>query len=101
MFVGDVSDKMASHRHSRLRSPRCRLFFLHCRDCLPSRVNGYLASHKNSAPNMKTSVPALSSFASGLTAETAFDVLAVARKLMAGGKDVIALQIGDSPFPTT
>ncbi len=50
---------------------------------------------------MSASVPALSSFASGLTAETAFDVLAVARKLMAGGKDVIALQIGDSPFPTT
>ncbi|MBM3979855.1 MAG: aminotransferase class I/II-fold pyridoxal phosphate-dependent enzyme [Planctomycetes bacterium] len=50
---------------------------------------------------MSASVPALSSFASGLTTETAFDVLAVARKLQAGGKDVIALQIGDSPFPTT
>ncbi len=50
---------------------------------------------------MSTSVLTLSSFASGLTAETAFDVLAVARQLMAGGKDVIALQIGDSPFPTT
>ena len=50
---------------------------------------------------MSTSGPALSSFASGLTTETAFDVLAVARKLQAGGKDVIALQIGDSPFPTT
>ncbi|VTR90756.1 aspartate aminotransferase : Aminotransferase, class I and II OS=Planctomyces maris DSM 8797 GN=PM8797T_14147 PE=3 SV=1: Aminotran_1_2 [Gemmata massiliana] len=50
---------------------------------------------------MSTSAPTLSSFASGLTTETAFDVLAVARKLMAGGKDVIALQIGDSPFPTT
>lgn len=45
--------------------------------------------------------PALSAFARGLTAETAFDVLAVARKLQAGGKDVIALQIGDSPFPST
>ena len=50
---------------------------------------------------MPTDIPALSSFARGLIAETAFDVLAVARKLMAGGKDVIALQIGDSPFPTT
>ena len=50
---------------------------------------------------MTTAVPALSTFARGLTAETAFDVLAVARKLMDGGKDVIALQIGDSPFPTT
>jgi aspartate aminotransferase len=45
--------------------------------------------------------PALSHFARGLTAETAFDVLAVARKLQASGKDVIALQIGDSPFPST
>ena len=43
----------------------------------------------------------LSSFASGLIAETAFDVLAVAKKLQAAGKDVIALQIGDSPFPST
>jgi aspartate aminotransferase len=45
--------------------------------------------------------PSLSAFATSLTAETAFDVLAVARKLQAGGKDVIALQIGDSPFPST
>jgi aspartate aminotransferase len=50
---------------------------------------------------MSISGPALSSFASGLTTETAFDVLTVARKLKAGGKDVIALEIGDSPFPTT
>src|SRR5207249_12038522 len=45
--------------------------------------------------------PSLSAFAGGLTAETAFDVLAVARRLKAAGKDVIELQIGDSPFPTT
>src|SRR5258707_2284410 len=50
---------------------------------------------------MSTGTPVLSTFASGLTAETAFDVLAVARKLQSAGKDVIALQIGDSPFPTT
>jgi aspartate aminotransferase len=43
----------------------------------------------------------LSSFARGLSAETAFDVLAVARRLKAAGKDVVELQIGDSPFPTT
>src|SRR5579885_1530722 len=43
----------------------------------------------------------LSSFARGLTAETAFDVLAVAKRLKAGGKDVVELQIGDSPFATT
>jgi aspartate aminotransferase len=35
-----------------------------------------------------------------LSAETAFDVLAVASRLEAAGKDVIELQIGDSPFPT-
>lgn len=45
--------------------------------------------------------PTPSAFARGLTAETAFDVLAVAKRLKAGGKDVIELQIGDSPFPTT
>jgi aspartate aminotransferase len=43
----------------------------------------------------------LSSFARGLSAETAFDVLAVAKRLKALGKDVIELQIGDSPFPST
>jgi aspartate aminotransferase len=43
----------------------------------------------------------LSAFARGLCAETAFDVLAVARLLQAQGKDVIELQIGDSPFPST
>jgi aspartate aminotransferase len=42
----------------------------------------------------------VSSFARGLSAETAFDVLAVAQRLKAQGKDVIELQIGDSPFPT-
>src|SRR5260370_36392803 len=43
----------------------------------------------------------LSSFAGGLRSETAFDVLAVARRLQAEGKDVVELQIGDSPFPST
>jgi aspartate aminotransferase len=43
----------------------------------------------------------LSQFARGLTAETAFDVLAVAKKLKAAGKDVVELQIGDSPFPSS
>src|SRR5213593_2168498 len=45
--------------------------------------------------------PALSRFARGLQSETAFDVLAVARRLQAQGKDVIGLHIGDSPFATT
>jgi len=43
----------------------------------------------------------LSKFASGLSTETAFDVLAVARRLKTLGKDVIELQIGDSPFSST
>jgi aspartate aminotransferase len=47
------------------------------------------------------SAPSLSSFAKSLTSETAFDVLAVAKRLRARGKDVIELQIGDSPFPST
>ena len=42
-----------------------------------------------------------SQFASTVTAETAFTVLAVARRLAAGGKQVIELEIGDSPFPTS
>ncbi|MCS7269764.1 MAG: aminotransferase class I/II-fold pyridoxal phosphate-dependent enzyme, partial [Gemmataceae bacterium] len=45
-------------------------------------------------------IGSFSRFAAGLTTETAFDVLAVARRLRAAGKDVIELQIGDSPFPT-
>jgi aspartate aminotransferase len=43
----------------------------------------------------------LSNFASGLSTETAFDVLAIARRLKAQGKDVVELQIGDSPFAST
>src|SRR2546423_3150243 len=45
--------------------------------------------------------PPLSQFARGLSTETAFDVLAVAKRLKAQGKDVIELQIGDSPFSST
>ena len=41
-----------------------------------------------------------SSFACSIKAETAFTVLAVAKRLIAAGKDVIELEIGDSPFPT-
>jgi aspartate aminotransferase len=43
----------------------------------------------------------LSQFARGLSTETAFDVLAVAKRLKAQGKDVIELQIGDSPFSSS
>src|SRR4051794_19339142 len=42
----------------------------------------------------------LSSLAGNLKAETAFTVLALARALKAKGKDVVELEIGDSPFPS-
>ncbi len=44
--------------------------------------------------------PGLSHFAQGLRTETAFDVLALAKRLIARGKQVFELQIGDSPFDT-
>src|SRR5205807_2739531 len=50
---------------------------------------------------MSTSTVPLSQFARGLSTETAFDVLAVAKRLKVQGKDIIELQIGDSPFPST
>ncbi len=46
-------------------------------------------------------MPRLSALAENLTAETAFTVLALARKLKALGKDIVELEIGDSPFPST
>ena len=46
-------------------------------------------------------MPGLSSLARNLTAESAFTVLAAARGLRAKGKDIVELEIGDSPFPTT
>jgi aspartate aminotransferase len=46
-------------------------------------------------------VAQLSEFARSLNVETAFTVLAVAKKLKAAGKDVVELEIGDSPFNST
>jgi aspartate aminotransferase len=43
----------------------------------------------------------LSEFAKNLNVETAFTVLAVAKQLKAAGKDVVELEIGDSPFEST
>ncbi len=43
----------------------------------------------------------LSQFAQSLRVETAFSVLAAARRWQAAGKRVIELEIGDSPFPST
>jgi aspartate aminotransferase len=42
-----------------------------------------------------------SQFARSVTTEGAFQVLAVAKRLQADGKDVIELEIGDSPFPSS
>ncbi len=44
--------------------------------------------------------PTLSDFARSLSAETAFTVLAAAKRLKAAGKDIVELEIGDSPFET-
>ena len=41
-----------------------------------------------------------SQFASSVGVESAFSVLGVAKRLIAAGKDVIELEIGDSPFST-
>jgi aspartate aminotransferase len=46
-------------------------------------------------------MPRLSTLARDLKAETAFTVLALARQLKGQGKDVVELEIGDSPFPST
>jgi aspartate aminotransferase len=43
----------------------------------------------------------LSHLAENLSVETAFTVLGLARGLKAQGKDVVELEIGDSPFPST
>jgi aspartate aminotransferase len=45
-------------------------------------------------------MPAFSHFASSVGVESAFSVLAIAKRLIAAGKDVIELEIGDSPFPS-
>ena len=42
-----------------------------------------------------------SHFAQTVCVETAFTVLRIAKELQARGKDVIELEIGDSPFATT
>ncbi|HEU5116118.1 MAG TPA: aminotransferase class I/II-fold pyridoxal phosphate-dependent enzyme, partial [Isosphaeraceae bacterium] len=46
-------------------------------------------------------MPRLTQLVQNLKAETAFTVLALARGLKAAGKDVVELEIGDSPFPST
>jgi aspartate aminotransferase len=46
-------------------------------------------------------MPRLSSLAQNLMPEAAFIVLATARALKGKGKDIVELEIGDSPFPST
>jgi len=46
-------------------------------------------------------LPPFSQFAAGVEPENAFTVLAAAKALKAGGKDVVELEIGDSPFPSS
>src|SRR5262249_37077633 len=58
------------------------------------------SSASDHGPFMTTPLT-FSAFASTLTAETAFDVLAVAKRLKSQGKEVIELQIGDSPVAST
>lgn len=45
--------------------------------------------------------PTFSRFAQEITVEAAFNVLVRAKQLAATGKDVVELEIGDSPFSTT
>ena len=42
-----------------------------------------------------------STFATAVQGETAFTVLAVAKRLIAAGKNIGELEVGDSPFPTS
>ena len=42
-----------------------------------------------------------STFASAVQGETAFTILAVAKRLIASGKNIVELEVGDSPFPTS
>jgi aspartate aminotransferase len=51
--------------------------------------------------NLGEPMPRLSQLARSMAPEIAFEVLAVARRLKGLGKDVVELEIGDSPFPTT
>lgn len=46
-------------------------------------------------------MPRLSRLVSEMAVESAFTVLAAAREQQARGKDVVELEIGDSPFPST
>ena len=76
------------------------------------RDRSSLYDHNNAQPAEPPTIPIartrrctvsaqLSNFARSLSVETAFTVLAMARALKAAGKDVVELEIGDSPFDST
>ena len=48
-----------------------------------------------------TGSPRYSDFTRSLSVESAFTVLGIAKQLVAAGKDVVELEIGDSPFHST
>ena len=54
----------------------------------------------SSSESLRMSV-SFSRFSSAQEVETAFSVLAVAKQLKAEGRDIVELEIGDSPFPST
>ncbi len=66
---------------------------------------GFGLRQSNSSPTRQDGIELMSAefsdFASTVTIEGAFEVLAIAKRLQAQGKNVIELEIGDSPFPTS
>jgi aspartate aminotransferase len=60
-------------------------------------IGSSAVSYKQEEMQMSVTLP-FSEFADSVKPESAFTVLAVAKKLAASGKDVIELEIGDSPF---
>jgi aspartate aminotransferase len=68
----------------------------------PNNKRARPSPHHPTARNSRCTVAArLSNFARSLSVETAFTVLAMARSLKAAGKNVVELEIGDSPFEST
>jgi aspartate aminotransferase len=73
-------------------------------NCVPTQWRNWQTHGRlfRTHPGGSSRVPVeLSQFARSLSVETAFTVLAVAKTLKAAGKDVVELEIGDSPFDST
>ncbi len=76
----------------------------HPRNVLTPRIEAPAVEQRTIRPleSIRYTVAApLSNFARSLSVETAFTVLALAKSLKAAGKDVVELEIGDSPFDST